>query len=215
MKTRGLVLDPEVSRDVQPDAVTLYDRSRFGNNGAMTNVTWVRLASGLWVMSFDGVDDRINCGAGASLAITSDISIELWINPNSLGENNAGRPVEKTQYLIAQTGTQTILFLIIDAGGAKIAQAPNGSAPFGKWTYVVGVFNSINVLIYTDAVVTVGDATAGPILPNAAQTLYLGDSAASNRCVDGLVGLVKIHNHALSPGKILQLYETERQLFGV
>ena len=97
MKTKGLVLDPEASRDIEPGIVTLYDRSRFQNNGAMTDVTWVRLPSGLWVMGFNGTTSIVNCGVGASLANLTPMTLIEWINPTTTGEGNSGRLFDKLQ----------------------------------------------------------------------------------------------------------------------
>ena len=44
---------------------------------------------------FDGTDDKIDCGAGTNLAVANEITIEAWINPESLGEGSAGRILSK------------------------------------------------------------------------------------------------------------------------
>ena len=57
----------------------IYDRSPYGNHGAITGATWVRLPSGLWCLSFDGSDDYVGCGSGSSLDITGALTMEVWI----------------------------------------------------------------------------------------------------------------------------------------
>lgn len=52
-----------------PLGSTIRDFSGNNNHGTITGATWSRLPSGLWVLNFDGADDIINCGSGASLAV--------------------------------------------------------------------------------------------------------------------------------------------------
>jgi len=36
---------------------SVHDLSKYHNNGTITGATWTQLPSGIWVLSFDGVDD--------------------------------------------------------------------------------------------------------------------------------------------------------------
>ena len=56
----------------------IYDRSPYGNIGTIIGATWLRTPSGLWVLSFDGSDDYVDCGSGSSLDITGGITVEVW-----------------------------------------------------------------------------------------------------------------------------------------
>lgn len=46
-------------------------------------------------LSFDGVNDYVDCGNDASLDITTAITIEAWVYPKSAGLNNYGRITDK------------------------------------------------------------------------------------------------------------------------
>ncbi len=78
-KYRGLVFEAEQSRDVEPDALILYDRSRYENNGVITPGTdgYVQLPSGLWVYEYDGAASKVT-GMVDYLAENSDFSLETW-----------------------------------------------------------------------------------------------------------------------------------------
>ncbi len=60
-----------------PGGATITDFSGQGNHGTITGATWVRLPSGLWVLSFDG-DDYVGCGNAVNLQITNNLGIEVW-----------------------------------------------------------------------------------------------------------------------------------------
>jgi len=82
-KTTGIVLDVANQRGgAMPSVVTLHDWSRFGNDGAMANITWGQEPSRLWVMGFNGATSLSNHG-DCVLART----VEFWMNPDSLTES--------------------------------------------------------------------------------------------------------------------------------
>jgi len=89
MKTKGCVFEQHrywgPPGAVGPPVVTTPDDSRFGNHGANTAITYEQQPSGLFASVFNGATSRINCGAGASLNLTSDLSIILWLWVASLG----------------------------------------------------------------------------------------------------------------------------------
>ena len=62
----------------------LYDRSPYANVGTITGATWKRLPSGLWYLDFDGTDDYLDVGQDSSLMPTTSLTIELWLNPDTI-----------------------------------------------------------------------------------------------------------------------------------
>ena len=82
----GCVLDlaglPEVGNKI-------YDRSPYGNHGAITGATWKRLPSGLWVLDFDGTDDVITGSDAALPSGTTARSVLMWVNLDVLKDYQA------------------------------------------------------------------------------------------------------------------------------
>ena len=60
----------------------LRDVSGHGNHGRIHGAKWVERKQGhaLW---FDGEDDYVDCGAGASLDIRKTVTVEVWVKPES------------------------------------------------------------------------------------------------------------------------------------
>lgn len=56
----------------------IHDRSPYGNIGTITGATWVRLPSGLWVLSYDGTDDHLLFASPFNPGAL-DFSVELWL----------------------------------------------------------------------------------------------------------------------------------------
>jgi len=63
----------------------VIDTSGYGNDGVVHGATLVPGLEQLGnALSFDGVDDYVDCGNDASLNVTNAITIEAWIRPDSL-----------------------------------------------------------------------------------------------------------------------------------
>ncbi len=85
MLSRGCVLNMAPYRGVvSPSTVTWHDASRYHNDGTLTNVTWTRLPSGLWVAGFNGTTSFINVADNGGLNITArPLTIAVWVKPAS------------------------------------------------------------------------------------------------------------------------------------
>lgn len=187
-KTRGVVFEAEVSRDVEPDALTLYDRSRFKNNGTMLGAgepNAVQLPSNLWVWDFDGTDDIITIGD----ILSSIQSAILWICPDDI----------TTRSIVDfDGGTHSI-----EISGASNITATGWAAPA---IYVNGVVAAA-VTLQTWKCIAVTTATAFAV-----SALVLGQEASF---FDGKIGMIVLYTYILTAGQVLKRFEATRSLFGV
>lgn len=80
-KITGMVWEGGVSVGVEPTATVYADTSRYGNNGSMTSgqPDWIRLPSGLWVLSFNGTDAVVDVGD----IIVKASTFAAWIYPDN------------------------------------------------------------------------------------------------------------------------------------
>ena len=127
-KTRGIVFESEVSRDVEPGVVTLYDRSRFQNNGAMTDVSWTQLPSGLWVMSYNGSSSLVDLGNADSLKLKdTNFTLMLWFNPTTVGVDTTTQlfGTQDSYYQLVWHNAGLVRFRIFDGGTNNL----NGAFP--------------------------------------------------------------------------------------
>jgi len=198
---------------------SIKDFSGSGNHGTISGATWVRLPSGLWCLSFDGVDDYVNLGNPISLQITGkEIAVELWGKPITMIGGDAWRTVfMKGDYtflgLRIYRDLSGLTFCIRSGDTSYTAVYPTALTS-GQWYHIAGVYNGANVKIYVNGAETVGGALTGNI-----------DSIAEDWCIGALSNLGRwcnitvdgacIYNRAVSATKIAQHYQQERHLFGV
>ncbi len=125
-KVRGLVLDPREFRGVSTPPDSLKDESRYGNDGVHTDITWVRLPSGVWARGFNGSTSVINLGDRASLTFTSGpFSFFCWFRTSNVA------PVGKWYYFFDKglEGVDGWSFNLSSAGGTEHSLLLNTSGP--------------------------------------------------------------------------------------
>lgn len=201
---------------------SIYDRSPYGNLGTITGATWVRLSSGLPVLSYDGTDDYTNCGAGASLKIVDYITVEMWLKPTSgVGTD--------TQYFFSvhkeDTNTNSIRVLtdrkVRAYRNIATVQSYEDSTTLvvnDVWTHFAYTGSTGTFKMYLNGADALATQVAGTHIVNLNidANLWLGgnNSGVANR-FKGSIALAKVYNYARSAIQIQNDFNQERTLFGV
>ena len=213
-KSTGLVFAEKPSIGIEP--TNLPDRSRFGNHGTHTNVTMVRLPSGLWVRQFDG-DGYVSLTIPAVIG-TGDFSIALWFKPTSESPTNTLISFSDNSPTIYQryANTNTLLYYSEEGEGGVIAETLSDVEwTVNTWVHAVVYRSSGDIYLVKDAV-----ASALSIADNAtdigAVAVNLGRRILDNdRFLNGYIALPKILCYAPSIGQIKKTREAEHHWFGV
>jgi hypothetical protein len=215
-KTRGIVFEADVSRDVMPSTVTLIDRSRWKNNGTWTNGAYTRLPSGLWVGSFNGTSTQINCGKNSSLNLFH-LTLLAWVNPSTADEN--GYVIAKfsgalnSGYSLLWSGESDQISLV---GGSATRTSNAVFTEYGRWAFCAIVAGGGNVYFYHNGV---SEGTAAVVLSDSsASDFIIGNRDGGTifaHYFDGYIARPRALNYMLTPGQILKIFNAERSLFGV
>ena len=160
-------------------------------------------------MSFDGMNDYINCGNDSSLDITGPITLEAWIKP-SVGTGQQG--------IIGTYGFDNAysLYLRHSAGGDIGFQYTTsagtryylmkGTLDYGAWNHVVGTWDGSTMKIYiNNALFTGQSSTATTRLFEGVKIGYT-EHIASPVYYNGLIEDVRIYSRALSADEVSDLY---------
>lgn len=193
----------------------IHDRSAYNSIGAVTGAAWVRLPSGLWCLSFDGNDDCVNCGNGASLAISGDITFLVWICPNSVSE---GYKVIATKHYAYEfdwgINDDEVKFHHGDGTFETGSSSGAGLKP-GVWQHVAVVRTTTpkKVRFYVDGACISTWSYFKTVLAGAS-AVYVG-TRFPGYVWNGLIGPLRVHNLALSALEIQNRFSQEKGLFGV
>ena len=218
MKSTGYMLKEKayVGGVAPPD--TFEDESRFGNDGTHTNITWVKLPSGLWVRSFNGSSSVITLGSDKELDFTSeDFSVSFWVQ-QELTPDDSGYIFARGTYNVEgwhlwwwQPGEE-LQFYTNQGGGVQSSTMDMPSD--GLWRYIVLTRSGASAIFYENAVdvTKVSGSHTDPVSVSVAPTIGF---LSGGDYFGGQINLLKILKYALSAEQVGAIFQNERHFFGV
>ncbi len=163
---------------------------------------------GIQGRTFDGGDDYIDCGNGASLNVAGNaITIITWLKPDVVtgGHILVGKPKAATaidpyfSYVMNQNADN--MDFRIDA---TVFGTTDNSLTNSAFHQYANVYDGANMSIYHNGVFNVSTAKTGNLIVYN-ETLLIGKDGWGE-LFDGTIGEVWIYNRALSAAEIQQIY---------
>jgi hypothetical protein len=182
------------------------DLSRNKNNGILINgVTWADNS-----LSFDGINDYVDCGNDASLDITGEITIEAWVKLYDAGSypTIVGKSWWDYNYLFEfVTDTRKVGFWYTGIGGNW--RSANTAVPLDTWVHLAVVYSGTSGQFYYNGVPD-GSFTGDSGLPSTpSNKVYIGrrpEDGDMKYPINGLIDEVVIYNIALTATEIMERY---------
>jgi len=201
------------------------DSTSHGNTGTAQANTSAKTVAGEidGALSFNGSSDYIGAGAGSNFYILGNITIEAWVNVNSMpglgqqayvcGKGYNGE--HESYFLRLETGNDGTNY--VEAGTFNFPdpdQAQVAVAGFtGGWHHLVGTFDG-QWNIYVDGVKTASGQTVAPLPTN--EPFLIGARDANGGTLsylNGSIDEVRISNAALSADWISTEYNNQSSPF--
>ncbi len=162
---------------------------------------------------FDAVNDSISFSNSSDLTFTT-ITVCAWFKKNQGSGFKALIDKGRDNYgawclCIDETANRTTFKARIAGVNQKITATSNYNS--NSWTYVCGVYDGSNLLIYQNGVLNNSSAYSGSI-GNTSIAIRIG-AANDGYSFDGLVASAAIYNRALSSTEILQNYNATKKRF--
>lgn len=179
-------------------------------HGAIHGATWVKSGDG-WALSFDGVDDYVDCGNPPALSPTSQITVEVWINPTKapgVGEPGVIGKAYHNYALTYYTDGKCWWYTGESGQNVKANVSPGG------WHHVVGTLDGKSMHLYVDGEhVGSSPGTGKPMA--ATENFFFGTSKGSEEFTKkatfgGLIDEARVYGRALTPEEVLQHYRTTK-----
>ena len=217
---RDIIVKPEVSIDLQPDAATVYDLSRYKNNGTITTATWTQLPGGIWGLSFVSTNpDKVTFSSIKAYDLGEEFTLFAWVKPTTLTSTMQIIACEDTAvkgygFYIAADGS--FAMYTRDAGGADTAGSLVGSVTTSRYHYLVVVHTSGDARFWADGIDRTNVATSRNPADPFGNPLYVGvyGNGAANP-MNGIIPYYGIRKYAFTAGQIRSNYEKTKHLFGV
>lgn len=219
----GLGYSPDLSHPLMKDCVELllfneqggnkvYDLSGKNNHGTLYGMASPPTAISGWAgqgLSFDGVDDYVDAGAGSSLNITDAITIDARIKLASVSGTH--RIVRKYAYVsdtsnegyqLKQVDNKIAMSIYNNTSTVTSEVSTVSSLSVDIWYHITGTWNGSIIKIYLNGLLDNSLAhTTG--LKTTAQNLFISYSSST---LNGLINDVRIYNRRLSADEIRELY---------
>jgi len=202
---------------IDPTSSIVQDYSGKGNHGTRYGTTAMEI-NGKTALSFDGIDDYIEI----SKTITSpNITFISWFMRTGPGDAGVLRLCTEAkspfsfEFGVGKDSFPGKLVFYL----AFIDETSTGWVDTGydvendvwyftaiSWNGIVKTYVNRNI-IYSDDTWTGKTLNSGPI--------RIGGTGSTSGHFDGLIALPRIYNRTVSPAEIKNIYEMERDIFGV
>jgi hypothetical protein len=206
---------PQASMELnfeEGSGTTAYDTSGNNNNGALSGGVAYTIdhAAGTYALSFDGIDDRVNCPSNSLLRPTN-LTVSFWVKHVQDTSTNYGGIIQGPNGNGTQNG-----FRILDYRNKTLAQMNFGDAspvwisglPFtlNEWTHIVLTYDHVKIRLYQNGQLVIEIPETRNINWTATVTdLSIG---RAQWYFKGLVDKVMIFGSALTAQQIQFLYNS-------
>lgn len=190
--------------------IMTYDRSGNENNGTLNgNPQWVTGKTG-GALEFDGNYDYIDCGNNASLDITDNLTIAVWVKTNDSGNGQHNPYVTKgdQSYAIKHHISNSIEFFIYHDRNWHLVNFPVDGSFNGVWHHLAGTYDGTNLKLYIDGTLEATNAYSGSIA-RSIFSVNIGRNAQTGQFYKGVIDDVRIYNRTLTSDEIAKIYSGE------
>jgi hypothetical protein len=184
------------------------DASGYGNHGTLRGTpTWAAGGKIGAALNLNGRSDYVDCGNGASLNITDQVTLSAWVKPNMFGDSAYQGIVGKGDhaYVLQQTNVNAIQLAIYDGTWYSANSTGGTTALNSLWHHVAGTYDGVQLRLYIDGKMAASTLRTGVIAPTT-YAVYIGaNSEQSGRLFSGTIDDVRIYRGVLPTSEIVKL----------
>ena len=152
-------------------------------------------------VDLNGTSGRMNAPSVPALDLTSQVSIEAWINPDSLTGTRWIVNKGTYYYLYISNG---ITYFGIHQGGYVFVTTT--AVTTGAWQHLVGTYDGSTLVLYRNGVV-VAQAPASGAISSTSTAVFVGAVSAAGSFFDGRIDEVAIYGTGLTPAQVVAHYQ--------
>jgi hypothetical protein len=182
------------------------DGSGNGLDGAvMGDAQWVAGYTGD-ALAFDGIDDYVDCGAGAAFDIDDQLTLAVWVRPETAGNGQHYAYISKGDhsYAIKHNNSNNFEFVIYDDTWYT-AIHPLDATFNGEWHHVAGTYDGADLKLYFNGILVDTTAHAGGIAASTHSVNLGRNSEETDRLFSGALDDARIYDGVLSDAEIAWL----------
>lgn len=154
-------------------------------------------------LSFDGVDDYLDCGNSTAFNLGQQVTLAAWVNTQDAGKSAHRDWLSKGDhtYTLKYNVLNQVEFCIYD-GAWFTATYPAGSSFNGAWHHVAGTYDGSAAKLYVDGALQATTPHVGHT-ETRTHNLYIGaNSELAGRNSHSLIDDVRIYSCALTAAEV-------------
>jgi subtilisin family serine protease/subtilisin-like proprotein convertase family protein len=198
------------SGPIAPDIIS-------GNNGAFVDGVGFSAGKVGGAFDFNGLNSYLTVSDAPSLDFTTNMTVEVWINPRSWGGapreilSKWGGPSNQRSYTLSINTSGLAYLLVSSDGGGVNNQVVFSSTvmPLNTWTHLAAVYDGVNLRMYVNGLLENTVAWPQGLFPGTAP-LLIGATRASLSSVtsyfNGMIDEPTLFRRALTAGEIADIY---------
>jgi len=203
-----------------------------GTKDATANNNWGKFYGGVGVaggvsgqaLKFDGVNDYVDAGNGASLQLSpGNLTIEAWVYPRTapaaginfvlVGSTGMLAPDTKGYEIAFNGSTNRFRFLLRADSATGVTVTSNNAPTLNTWQHIVAVNDGGTMKMYVNGVQQAATGTAPATFAMGRNLIFGEDLWGDN--FDGLIDEVRIYSRALSADEVMTHYQQTRRNLGI
>lgn len=182
---------------------TVTDTSGNSNNGTISGATWTTSGKYGNALSFNGSSNYVTVNDSASLDLTSGMTIEAWLKPNSLADWNSVVLKEQTGNLVyalyANTDGNVPNGEIYSGSNMDIRGSSQLST--NGWSHLAATYDGSTFKFYLNGT-EVGNKSVSGTIKTSSNPLRIGGNTIWGEYFNGLIDEIRIFNKARTPAEI-------------
>ena len=169
-----------------------------------------------YAMSFDGINDYINCGNDSSLNFNSSFSVSVWIKgwsgttDKTVVSKSDGNTFGWSLHApMAPTYANKFIFWLNTNVNWYSVENSNNYSDNTKWVNLIAVFNNSanSLILYSNTVSSTTTTTSGSPTISSVKNFLIGTGGSgSNRYYTGSMSNLSVWNTALTASQVREIY---------
>jgi hypothetical protein len=157
-------------------------------------------------VDLNGTNGRISVPSVPALDLTSRVTIEAWVNPDTLVGTRW--IVNKGTFYYLYISSGTTYFGVHAAGTYQFITTTTVTA--GAWQHLVGTYDGSSLVLYRNGV-QVAQGSASGAISSTTTPVFIGAVSDAGSFFDGRLDEVAVYGSALTPAQALAHYQRGNQ----